>query len=52
MDPESKVLGVTFDALDSVDSDQGPSRMHLMHLKVAPRTLDSDAHPDSGASEP
>ena len=33
MEPESKVLGATFDALDSVDSDQGPNLMHLMHLK-------------------
>ena len=45
VEPESKVLGATFDALDSVDSDQGPSRMNLMHLKVAPRTFDSDTHP-------
>ena len=33
MEPESKVLGVTFDALDSVDSDQGPNRMRLTDLK-------------------
>ena len=33
MEPESKVLGATFDALDSVDSDPGPTRMRLMDLK-------------------
>ena len=33
MEPESKVLGATFDALDSVDSDQGPNRMRLTGLK-------------------
>ena len=33
MEPESKVLGGTFDALDSIDSDQGPNLMNRMHLK-------------------
>ena len=33
MEPASKVLGATVDALDSVDSDQGPNRMRLTDLK-------------------
>ena len=30
MAPESKVLGATFDAFDSIDSDQGPKMMNQM----------------------
>ena len=34
MEPASKVLGGTIlDAFDSVDSDQGPNRMHLLNQK-------------------
>ena len=45
MEPESKVLGPTLDAFDSVASDQGPESNESNASKVAPRTLDSDTHP-------
>ena len=52
MEPESKVLGATFDALDSVDSDQGPNLMHLMHRKWHPGlSIQTPPPPNSGASE-
>ena len=38
------------DSLDPVYSDPAPNLMHILHRKVAPRTLDSDTTPDSGAS--
>ena len=42
---ESKVLGAIFDALDSLDSHQGPNLMHLLTLHVPPRACDSDPTP-------
>ena len=37
---ESKVLGAIFDALDSLDSHQGPNLiMHLLTLHVPPQGL-------------
>ena len=44
-EPEAKVLGPTLDAFDSVASDQGPESNESHASKVAPRTLDADAHP-------
>ena len=46
----SNVLGGTVDSLDSLESDQRPHLMHPMHRQVAPRTLDPDTIPLSGAS--
>ena len=51
MEPESKVLGATLDALDSVASDQGPNLMNLMYLKWPPGLETQTPTPDSGASE-
>ena len=52
MEPESKVLGATFDALDSVDSDQGPNRMRLTDLKWPQDFRLRHPPPIAGASEP
>ena len=52
MAPESKVLGATFDALDSVDSDQGPNRMRLTGLKWPQDFRLRHPPPSAGASEP
>ena len=52
MAPESKVLGATFDALDSVDSDQGPNRMRLTDLKWPQDFRLRHPPPIAGASEP
>ena len=52
MEPESKVLGATFDALDSVDSDQGPNRMRLTGLKWPQDFRLRHPPPIAGASEP
>ena len=52
MEPESKVLGATFDALDSVDSGQGPNRMRLTDLKWPQDFRLRHPPPIAGASEP
>ena len=52
MAPASKVLGATFDALDSVDSDQGPNRMRLTGLKWPQDFRLRQPPPSAGASEP
>ena len=49
---DSKVLGATVDALDSIDSDQGPNRMRLTDLKWPQDFRLRHPPPSAGASEP
>ena len=52
MEPESKVLGPLCDALDSIDSGQGPNRMRLTDLKWPQDFRLRHPPPIAGASEP